>query len=344
MPDRDAAERQSERQLTAMIWAGVGLVPVAVLIVLVGGGDTSLRFAVLLMAVSVVLVGASLLIRNDPELLRMDVADRVAEQADALREEMREEVAAAARATHHRVQTLQDELARLRPDWVPPGSVWPDPVPAGPVASPGHPPEPRTPVGSRTVVAAAQVPRPPAGRAHQSDGPAGVVRAREVAGPGRPVLPRVPGAVPVARAAAVVRPVGGVARVPAAAPQDAPAAEPSRTAGAEPAGRRARADDDVRRTRRGERRGRRSADRDVEDLDAAPSSWLAEPDSGWLIRPEEVGAPAADGDAPWSYEGQPSRHHRAADDGYDTEPGGDGTRYGPGRRRRRSAGDADGAW
>jgi hypothetical protein len=110
MPDRDAEAHQNARLLTVLIWAGVGLAPVAALVVLLGGSESSVRFAVLLIAVCVVLIGAALLIRNDPVLLRMDVEARVEE----LREELREEITASAHATGHRVKALQDEMTRMR--------------------------------------------------------------------------------------------------------------------------------------------------------------------------------------------------------------------------------------
>ena len=119
MPDRDPDSQQNARLLTALIWAGVGLAPIAALVVLLGGSAGATRFAVLLIAVCVVLIGASLLIKTDPAAQEDDVEGRVTTEVEALREELREEIAAAARATGHRVQTLQDELAacvqRARP-------------------------------------------------------------------------------------------------------------------------------------------------------------------------------------------------------------------------------------
>jgi hypothetical protein len=106
MPERDPEAHQNGRLLTVLIWAGVGLAPVAALVVLLGGSDNSVRFAVLLIAVSVVLVGAALLIRNDPVLLRMDVEDQV--------EALREELTANVHATGARVKALQDEMTRMR--------------------------------------------------------------------------------------------------------------------------------------------------------------------------------------------------------------------------------------
>ncbi|MEV4635847.1 hypothetical protein AB0J80_00705 [Actinoplanes sp. NPDC049548] len=155
MSERDPDEQPSARLLRALIWGGVGLAPVAAISVLVGGGTGSIRFAVLLIAVCVVLLGASLLIRNDPVLLKMDVEDRVGAEVDSLRGELRDEIAAAARVTGHRVQVLEDDVARLR---------GPGPTPAGAarpaVASASVPPAPRPAVASASVAPAAVAPVP----------------------------------------------------------------------------------------------------------------------------------------------------------------------------------------
>ncbi len=95
MSDWDAQDGQNMGLLRALLWAGVGLAPVAALLVLVGGEGPT-RFGVLLVAVSVVLLGATMLVRSDPVLLRMDVEDRVADEVNALRAELRGEIAAAA--------------------------------------------------------------------------------------------------------------------------------------------------------------------------------------------------------------------------------------------------------
>jgi hypothetical protein len=146
MPDREALKEPtggpSARLLRALIWAGVSLAPVAaVVVVLLGATDAAERFAIVLIAACVVLIGASMLVRSDPVLLAMDVEDRVAAEVDALRDGLREEFAAAARATHHRVRAMQDETGRLRAAAVcpvptgrgPAGPVPAGPVPAGPV-------------------------------------------------------------------------------------------------------------------------------------------------------------------------------------------------------------------
>jgi hypothetical protein len=95
MSDREPEIGHSSRLLRALIWSGIGLAPIAALIVLVGG-DGPERFAVLLVTVCVVLLGASLLIRNDPVLLRLHVEGRLADQIGALRDEVRGELATVA--------------------------------------------------------------------------------------------------------------------------------------------------------------------------------------------------------------------------------------------------------
>ncbi|HEX5202384.1 MAG TPA: hypothetical protein VFW27_20840, partial [Actinoplanes sp.] len=96
MPERDPETGHSSRLLRGLIWAGVLLAPVAAAIVLLGDSSGSVRFAVLLVAVAVVLIGASVLIRSDPVLQRMHVEDRVAEEVEALRRDLRAEFAHAA--------------------------------------------------------------------------------------------------------------------------------------------------------------------------------------------------------------------------------------------------------
>src|SRR3954470_20787710 len=91
MPERDTETGHSSRLLRGLIWAGVLLAPLAAAVVLLGQSSGSVRFAVLLIAVSVVLIGASVLIRNDPVLQRMHVEDRVAEEIEVLRRDLRAE-------------------------------------------------------------------------------------------------------------------------------------------------------------------------------------------------------------------------------------------------------------
>jgi hypothetical protein len=232
--DRDSQPGQSARLLRALIWVGVGLAPVAAVVAMLGGSANSVRFAVVLVAVCVVLIGSSILIRSDPVLLGIDAEDRVGQETDALRTELRAEFAAAARATHHRVQSLQEEVGRLR------GA----PAPARP--------EPGLSTGARAA-AAAVVPTPgratgdrsasAPGRAtgdRPASTPGRVTGDRSVSAPGRATGGRPVG---VGHSVAGVpapadRPIGGRATVTPSAPgwpdtEQAPhRARPGQVAGA----------------------------------------------------------------------------------------------------------------
>jgi hypothetical protein len=194
MADPDADEQRSARLLTALVWGGVALAPIAVLVALIGGGDASLRFAVLLLAVAIVLIGSSMLIRNDPTLLRLDIDDRLAQGIEAVREEMRDEIAAAARATHHRVQTLQDDIVRFQSQ-------------RPPAAAQAQRPPAAAAQAQRPPAAAPQAQRPPAVPAQRAPGTTtGAVRAPGTTSGAVRVPGNTSGSVPVARAAAAVPP------------------------------------------------------------------------------------------------------------------------------------------
>jgi hypothetical protein len=212
MSDLDS-ERQghSARLLRALIWGGVCLAPVAAVVVLVGGSGNSVRFGVLLIAVCVMLIGASMVIRNDPVLLRMHVEDRVNDEIDALRERLHEEIAATARATSHRIQALQDELAQARAA-----------TPLGAASVGARPGEPGLSTGARAAASASAAVRPVG---------AGV-RAERSGGGGR--LPgTVSGSIPAQRGSGVAPPAPQPAsgfRSPVAASSE----QPHRGAGPRP--------------------------------------------------------------------------------------------------------------
>jgi hypothetical protein len=159
MSDRDPAAGHSARLLRGLVWTGVLLAPAAAVVVLLGGSSQSVRFAVLLLAVSVVLVGASILIRTDPVLRRMDIEDRVAEEVAALRSELRA------------------EFARGPAGAVP---AVPRPRRSGPEPTPtagGPPPEPAVAAGARGRQRAA-------GAGGRASVPVGVVSAAASVRPG----------------------------------------------------------------------------------------------------------------------------------------------------------------
>src|SRR3712207_5383552 len=110
----DSDERRGARLPMVLAWVGVGLAPIAVLVILVGSTNGSLRFAVLLLAVAVVFIGASVIIRNDPVLLRLDVEDLIGQETDALHDRVREDITVAVRAVHkafgEKLQVLHEQM------------------------------------------------------------------------------------------------------------------------------------------------------------------------------------------------------------------------------------------
>src|SRR6185312_4292536 len=83
--------------LPGLLWAGVGLAPVAALLIVFGGESTGImRVAVLLAVVAVVLIGVSMALRRDPDSMRSQVEDMIFEELDVLREDVREDITTAA--------------------------------------------------------------------------------------------------------------------------------------------------------------------------------------------------------------------------------------------------------
>jgi len=181
MPDRDPDAGHSARLLRGLIWTGVLLAPLAAAIVLLGHSSGSVRFAVLLIAVSVVLIGASVLIRSDPVLQRMHVEDRLAEEVDALRADLRAEFA---RGGAPRSRPAESDFFRDEPMMPPAPGFAPAPVRSRP--EPGMSTGGRVVAGSASVPGqrgAASVPMPPAS---QSGPPRASAAVRPVARYGRP--------------------------------------------------------------------------------------------------------------------------------------------------------------
>ncbi|MGH3657593.1 MAG: hypothetical protein ACRDUA_13130, partial [Micromonosporaceae bacterium] len=99
-----------EQVLPALFWIGVALAPIAALLLLLGQGGSPLRIAAVLTLVCVVLIGLSVALRNDVETVRVEVEATVLDEADAIREETREDMVAVARKIHY---ALREEIAEL---------------------------------------------------------------------------------------------------------------------------------------------------------------------------------------------------------------------------------------
>lgn len=118
-------ERRGGRRLTVLFWAGVGVAPLAALLLLFVDGDGSLRVATVLALLSVILIGLSVALRKDPEVMRGELEDALLDEIDALRDDVRHDIVTAARATHRQlsekihhlhesVETVRGELGPAR--------------------------------------------------------------------------------------------------------------------------------------------------------------------------------------------------------------------------------------
>ncbi|MET7748532.1 hypothetical protein [Micromonospora sp. NPDC005367] len=104
MPAPEAMRSRS--LLTPLFWIGVGLAPVAALILLVADGNGPLRFAAVLAIVAVVLIGLSIALRSDGEGGQERLAE-VFDEMDQLRRELRGEIVAAAQRGNQALDQAQ---------------------------------------------------------------------------------------------------------------------------------------------------------------------------------------------------------------------------------------------
>lgn len=125
-----APDRRDSRLLPGLFWAGVGLAPVAALILLVADSNGPLRIAAVLAIAAVVLIGLSVALRDggdgahaDAEELRDEVEEQhrqveaLRREIEALRQDQHGEVAAAAQrgdAALDATQRLQEQVSALR--------------------------------------------------------------------------------------------------------------------------------------------------------------------------------------------------------------------------------------
>jgi hypothetical protein len=140
----DSPDRPGGRLLPALLWAGVGIAPLAALALLVGSGEQSLRVAIGLALLAMVLIGLSIALRPAVESIKVDLEDTLYDEVDVVREDMRNDIATAARATHRsfverfeqlrgQLEALRAEVARQSPHSPHAPSHAAQPHPAGPV-------------------------------------------------------------------------------------------------------------------------------------------------------------------------------------------------------------------
>ena len=247
MPELDSLASNA-RLLRGLIWAGVLLAPMAAAVVLLGTASNSVRFAVILIAVAVALIGASVLVRNDPVVSRLDAEDRMAEEVAALRQELRAEFAQGAGVP--RAAPPQRIPGPQPPQRVPgPQRVrGPQPPQFGPAPPPqfaSAPPPQRAPVPSSPPQRAAAPPPPMEESSFFADAPPMYPEDDPFAGPSddfavQPVgpPPMQPAGPPPMGSARPPVPAGGRAGVPAAGAAVRPPARtgPGMTTGGRPIG------------------------------------------------------------------------------------------------------------
>ncbi|MDG4804299.1 hypothetical protein [Micromonospora sp. WMMD980] len=88
-----SADKRTPTPLTVLFWIGVGLAPLAALILLVADGTGTLRFGAVLAILAVVLIGLSVALRADHGGVG---AEELREEMEQLRRELRAEIVAAA--------------------------------------------------------------------------------------------------------------------------------------------------------------------------------------------------------------------------------------------------------
>jgi hypothetical protein len=167
MPDVDGADARRGAQLfPVLFWGGVGLAPLAALLILLGSGGTPVRIGAVLGVLAPVLIGVSFALRPDPDSIRLQFEETLLEELDLIRAEVRGEIATSARASHQmvgeRLGVLQQSVDTIRAAGRAGASapVNPPPVAAPPpyqVAAAPAPPPP--PVSSRASVPRSSVPR-----------------------------------------------------------------------------------------------------------------------------------------------------------------------------------------
>jgi hypothetical protein len=187
MPASQTRRNWRVRWLPVLFWTGAGLAPLATLFLLLGQGAGPLRLAAVLAILCVVLIGLSIVLRNDAGAVRAQLESIVLDEIDALREESREDIVAVARKLH---STFHEEAADLADQLE----------------------EIRDQLSQRIGVARAQMPQPDAAAFNN-----GLVRTETVRQWQRPTVasdevdPRSHSGVrPVVASAAVARPVSGL--------------------------------------------------------------------------------------------------------------------------------------
>lgn len=142
MPATPSPDVRRGRVPQVLFWAGMGLAPLAVLILLFGQSTGSLRVAVVLAVLTIVLLAISIALRPSVDMVRVDIEHRVLDEMERIRLRVREETANATRSTQRaltdRIAVLDETVQHLRAqvDEVQANAALFDPAALGYVAPP----------------------------------------------------------------------------------------------------------------------------------------------------------------------------------------------------------------
>jgi hypothetical protein len=118
MPAPQSQEARRGKLVQGLLWGGVGLAPLAVLILLFGQSTGSLRVAVILAVLTIVMIAVSIALRPGVEMVRVDIEHRVLDEMERVRMHTRDDISTASRNTHRalveRIQVLTATVEDLR--------------------------------------------------------------------------------------------------------------------------------------------------------------------------------------------------------------------------------------
>src|SRR5262245_17876749 len=107
MPANHPREVRRGQVPHGLFWGGMALAPLAVLILLFGQSTGSMRVAVVLAVLTIVMLALSIALRPSVEMLRVDIEHRVLDEVERVRVKAREDTTTAARNTH---KALSDKI------------------------------------------------------------------------------------------------------------------------------------------------------------------------------------------------------------------------------------------
>lgn len=118
MPAPQSQEARRGKLLQGLFWGGVGLAPLAILILLFGQSTGALRVAVTLSVLTIVMLAVSIALRPSVEMVRVDIEHRVLDEMERMRLRAREDITTAARNTHRvltdKINVLAESVEDLR--------------------------------------------------------------------------------------------------------------------------------------------------------------------------------------------------------------------------------------